>query len=82
MSTTIECTVKYRVSAYVTSSVAGQRASSTMDARTAVQRLGEKLLGESLGEIYEVPDNTLEVGASAWVIRSQPSAVQIGPTDI
>lgn len=43
----LECFVRFNSGAYVTSTVNGERASSTMDAAAAAERLGEKLFGPS-----------------------------------
>ena len=73
MTTSIECTVSFRAGAYITSTVAGQRASSTADARTAVERLAEKLLGNLVCDVFPVPNKkNLAFGSSTWAIRSCP----------
>lgn len=85
MNTGITVKVTYRAGAYNTNAVGGQRASSTMDAATAVERLGQKLLGTSYYGATLVEDTG--PGTSVWEIQSQPAGtaqdvVQIGPTDI
>lgn len=59
----LQCTVRYTAGAYVTNTVKGQRASSTRDAKTAVESLAAKLLPNSEWVVASHPSD-----AKLWVI--------------
>lgn len=59
----LQCTVRYTAGAYVTNTVKGQRASSTRDAKTAVESLAAKLLPDSQWVVASHPND-----AHLWVI--------------
>ena len=70
MSTITEIQVRFTGGTYQTSTVKKLRASCTSDARTAAQRLGEKLYGNSFFSVEEVTHEGAPVGASTWRIHA------------
>ena len=66
-------TVKDSAGAYVTSTAGGKRASSTSSAAAAAERLGEKLLGDSLGRLEPVNWVSAQPGVTKWRIVERKS---------
>lgn len=64
MSNTTEITVKLSSGSHVTSTVNGNRASSTMSAQAAAERLGEKVYGPALKKVSKMRDTT--AGVEIW----------------
>ena len=50
----VDCVVKLRAGDYISSTVRGQRASSTMSAEETARRLARKLFGEGPHEVLQV----------------------------
>lgn len=69
----IDCRVHFSAGAYVTNTVRGQRASSTCDAQSAAQRLGEKLLGAAFGDA-KLMDTRHDDGRPHQVFKLVPKA--------
>lgn len=65
--------IQYRSGAYVTPTVRGQRASSTMSAEEAARKLAQKLWGVSSAVRFM---KHLECAVEAWRIAPSPGALE------
>lgn len=64
----IEITVRFVAGAYVTNTVGGKRASSTMSAKAAAERLGEKHFGSAFqGAELRSHDQVTQI--ERWVLK-------------
>lgn len=63
--------VTYRAGAYVTQTVHGQRASSTMSAEQAVKVLATKLYSSCACAVRQLPAKGLQCAQSIWRIDPQ-----------
>lgn len=64
---TIDIVVRYSCGAYATNTVKTKRASSTMSARAAAEKLGLKLFGEGFHEVAEIDHDS--ASTSRWRIH-------------